>query len=326
VLARSFATAAPSGSKPSVFDRLRNIDLKETWGHTKVFFKKGWAGTKQLYYNTKKANVLRTKLKQGLPITRREHRFIQTNRGDLWRAGPFLLCWKIPLLGKLVTLYAVFKAPWILPSTFEFLKPEVSFRKKLEDLKLYRRVIASRLPQEHKLNDRAFTESVHYPLSADDIALLVDTWRADLDLSKLSNNQLAALLNALDTNGWGLSFMLRKRVLRAVDAIRLDDALIEKEGVDTLTEDELEEACRERGLVVDEDLTVEDLRAQLSEWLRLDRARPDAVLPLLIYLHAYRHSKAFKPRMILAPKGYVIKGQLTQQPAVASDPSAVTTA
>jgi hypothetical protein len=98
--------------------------------------------------------------------------------------------------------------------------------------------------------------------------------------------------------------------------------MIEKEGVDSLSEDEVEEACRERGLVVDEDLKLEDLRAQLSEWLRLDRARPDAVLPLLIYLHAYRHSKAFKPRMILAPKGYVIKGQLTHQPAEAEGASA----
>ena len=63
-------------------------------------------------------------LRNGETIARRDLRFIRQNRRDLLFATPIVLIMKIPILGKLVLLTIVVKFPWILPSTFKFLKPE----------------------------------------------------------------------------------------------------------------------------------------------------------------------------------------------------------
>lgn len=54
--------------------------------------------------------------------------------------------------------------------------------------------------------------------------------------------------------------------------------MIRREGVDSLTEDELEEATKERGLCLHENLDPPDLRAQLR------------VRPLCAYCFIWSHS------------------------------------
>lgn len=62
-----------------------------------------------------------------------------------------------------------------------------------------------------------------------------------------------------------------------------------REGLDSLSEDELEEANKERGLV--SNLSDEQLKNQLKVWLNLTESKPEAVLPLWIYHYGYSEGK-----------------------------------
>lgn len=111
--------------------------------------------------------------------------------------------------------------------------------------------------------------------------------------------------------------------------------MIRREGVDSLTEDELEEATKERGLCLHENLDPPDLRAQLrvralcafaavycifrlsavsvpmhaaysthaQEWLEFSSLHPSERLPLLIYQYAFHHTVK-TPGLWLSPAEY----------------------
>lgn len=62
--------------------------------------------------------------------------------------------------------------------------------------------------------------------------------------------------------------------------------MIRAQGIHTLDDKEVIEACLERGLkVLDE--TIHALRSQLQEWLRISHIRTLPV-PLLIYAHGFK--------------------------------------
>jgi len=225
------------------------------------------------------------KRKEGKKITRRESRFVVLNRNDLWRGVPFILCWKIPLLGKIVTVVVVTFFPYLLPSTFKFLKPEVSIRQRLEQTDLYKKRILNRLSVEYHLSE---TESPKYPITIEDVVVICNKFKDDLVLDKLSNSQLAALCQAVNLNGWGWNGLLKSRLQKYFNILAEDDKMIETEGIVSLTSDELEEANDERGLRLT--LSQSEMQSQLSEWLNLRNQHPQLILPLLIYHHAY-HKK-----------------------------------
>ncbi len=54
-----------------------------------------------------------------------------------------------------------------------------------------------------------------------------------------------------------------------------------------LSEDDLEEVCKERGLYTEQ--TMEGLKNQVATWLTISRSNPDILLRLLIYHHGYQN-------------------------------------
>ena len=100
--------------------------------------------------------------------------------------------------------------------------------------------------------------------------------------------------------------MLIARIQKNLGKLLEDDTRIRREGIQALTEDEVEEATAERALSMQADLSPADLRAQLTEWLQLTERTPELVLPLLIYHHAYHHSRHYKPTLFLSPTGYKV--------------------
>ena len=67
--------------------------------------------------------------------------------------------------------------------------------------------------------------------------------------------------------------------------------MILKEGVSSLTEDELEEACKERGL--ETELPNDKLRQELLAWLEIQKKDPNAALKLLVYHYAYKNGDLY---------------------------------
>ncbi|KDO38845.1 hypothetical protein CISIN_1g038596mg, partial [Citrus sinensis] len=85
-----------------------------------------------------------------------------------------------------------------------------------------------------------------------------------------------------------LRYMLRKRL----QWIKNDDKLIQAEGVESLSEAELREDCRERGMLGL--LSVEEMRQQLRDWLdlSLNHSVPSS---LLILSRAFTVSGKLRP-------------------------------
>jgi len=98
-------------------------------------------------------------------------------------------------------------------------------------------------------------------------------------------------INPFGTDAY-LRYMLQKRLRM----IKEDDKLIQEEGVDSLSEAELREDCRERGMLGLR--SVEEMRQQLRDWfnLSLNHSVPSS---LLILSRAFIVSRKSKPEEIL---------------------------
>ncbi|PIM99127.1 hypothetical protein CDL12_28382 [Handroanthus impetiginosus] len=94
-------------------------------------------------------------------------------------------------------------------------------------------------------------------------------------------------ISSIGTDSY-LRYMLRKRL----QSIKNDDKLIQAEGVESLSEAELREDCRERGMVGAH--SVEEMRQQLRDWLdlSLNHSVPSS---LLILSRAFKVSGKLRP-------------------------------
>jgi len=87
-------------------------------------------------------------------------------------------------------------------------------------------------------------------------------------LDHLDRLQLVALCKILGISSIGPDYYLRFTLHVKLRKLEADDKLILSEGIDILTTEELQAACRERGMT-SYGLSVERLRSQLKQWLDL---------------------------------------------------------
>lgn len=90
----------------------------------------------------------------------------------------------------------------------------------------------------------------------------------EITLDSLTRPQLVALCRVLDVQTLGTSNFLRFLLRMRLRSLTADDKLIEKEGIDSLTRSELQQACRARGMRA-YGLPDSKLKEQLSQWLDL---------------------------------------------------------
>jgi len=248
-----------------------------------------WEGTKKLWYNAKTARALKRKEKE-VGVTRAEYRFVHQYHRDIKKVIPLLVVWKLGPFASLWLPFAFMVYPHVLPSTFKLAEPiskQKLIQSTMENKKalLEKRGSATDLPAYIQMLQRK-------PLSA--------SYVISLNLPKLSTKnldklQLAALLVSLGHPPLWITYwpkyFLRIRADRHLSHLRKDDTLLNKEGLDTISEVQiLEEACLERGLAIKE-LQLSDLQRQMVEWLKL--SLQDAHLPetLLIYTHCFVYNE-----------------------------------
>jgi len=247
-----------------------------------------WKGSKELWQNVLEANRLRKKRRQGQVLTRNEQRFIRQNVMDLRNLIPFFLVWRIPLFGDFILPFFVAKFPGLLPSTFRLVRTPT----------LEEKIRANKLKQL-SLMDPSFKESfdannleklrenlsLNGPLSAAKVMQNADLLEATCSVKHLTRSQLAALCSVLNLGTRTIAFMLRVRYYAHITYIRQDDRIINSEGIESLNEHDLIEACMERGLKV-VGLSRKTLQKQLGEWIQLSLHCP-VLTPLLVYAHTY---------------------------------------
>ena len=100
-------------------------------------------------------------------------------------------------------------------------------------------------------------------------------------LDNLDRPQLVALCKLIHTSSIGPDSYLRFLLHLKLQHLIADDKLIESEGIDNLTVQELQIACRERGMRF-YGVSIERLRSQLQQWLdlHLNKRIPSTILLL----------------------------------------------
>ncbi|KAK3144364.1 hypothetical protein QOZ80_4AG0312040 [Eleusine coracana subsp. coracana] len=129
-------------------------------------------------------------------------------------------------------------------------------------------------------------------VSNEEILNFAKLFNDELTLDNMNRSRLVNMCKYMGIQPFGtdnyLRFMLRKKL----EDIKNDDKMIQAEGVDTLSDYELRQACRERGHL--DLLSTEEMRQQLRDWLdlSLNHSVPSS---LLILSRAFTVSGKMKP-------------------------------
>lgn len=119
------------------------------------------------------------------------------------------------------------------------------------------------------------------PAKNKDILRFSKLFEDEITLDSLNRSQLTALCRLLELQPIGTNAFLRFQLRMKLRSLKADDKMIMKEGMDSLTIPELQQACRARGMRA-LGLPEERLRNQLKQWLELSLS--EKIPPSLLLL------------------------------------------
>ncbi|CAK9805967.1 Mitochondrial proton/calcium exchanger protein [Anthophora quadrimaculata] len=251
------------------------------WQRVKAEIIHYYHGFRLLGLDMKISAKLVWRILQGKELSRREHRLLIKTTGDLFRLIPFSVFIIVPFMEFLLPV-AIKLFPGLLPSTFQTAtekedKLKQALKIKIEMAKFLQKTLDDMAVQSSDYKSKRAKEfaeffykvrSSGHVATNEEIMQFSKLFEDEITLDSLTRPQLVALCRVLDVQTLGtsnfLKFLLRMR-LRSLNA---DDKLIEKEGIDSLTRSELQQACRARGMRA-YGLPDSKLKEQLSQWLDL---------------------------------------------------------
>lgn len=267
-----------------------------------------WLGTKLLWADIRISSRLLVKLVNGKGLSRRERQQLTRTTADIFRLVPVAVFIIVPFMEFLLPVFLKL-FPNMLPSTFQDkMKEEEALKRKLTARLEYAKFLQDTVKEMAKevQNSRSgdikktaedldeFMNKVRTgaPVSNDEILGFAKLFNDELTLDNISRPRLVNMCKYMGISPYGtdayLRFMLRKRL----HEIKNDDKMIQAEGVESLTEEELRQACRERGMLGLR--SVEEMRAQLRNWLDLS-LHHSVPSSLLILSRAFSLSGKVRP-------------------------------
>ncbi|KAF8110758.1 hypothetical protein N665_0079s0072 [Sinapis alba] len=267
------------------------------WKHEFVStLKHYWLGTKLLWADTRISSRLLLKLAGGKSLSRRERQQLTRTTADIFRLVPFAVFILVPFMEFLLPVFLKL-FPNMLPSTFQDkMKEEEALKRKLlarieyakflqETAKeMAKEVKHSRTGEAKKTAEDLveFLDKVRKGrlVQNDEILGFAKLFNDELTLDNISRPRLVSMCRIMGISPYGTDAYLRYMLRKRLRSIKEDDKLIRAEGVDSLSEAELREDCRERGMLGT--LTVEEMRQQLRDWmdLSLNHSVPSSLLIL----------------------------------------------
>ncbi|XP_072313455.1 mitochondrial proton/calcium exchanger protein isoform X2 [Eucyclogobius newberryi] len=238
-------------------------------------------GFRLLWVDTIIAGRMLWRVLNGHPLSRRERRQFLRTCADVFRLLPFLVFIIVPFMEFLLPV-ALKLFPNMLPSTFETqtkkeerLKTELRVKLEMakflqdtiEEIALRNKVAQGNVTEEFSTFFQKIRDSGERP-SNEQIMRFSKLFEDELTLDNLTRPQLVALCRLLELQSIGTNNFLRFQLIMKLRAIRADDKLIAEEGVASLNVNEVQAACRVRGMR-SLGVTEERLREQLSQWLEL---------------------------------------------------------
>ncbi|KAG7235243.1 hypothetical protein INR49_002889 [Caranx melampygus] len=229
-------------------------------------------GFRLLWIDTTIAGRMLWRVLNGNALSRRERRQFLRTCADVFRLLPFLVFIIVPFMEFLLPV-ALKLFPNMLPSTFETQSKKEERLKKELRVKLEMAKFLQDTIEEIALRNKAAQGNVTEEFStffqkqrADHEVL--QTVRGRADSGQPDPPQLVALCRLLELQSIGTNNFLRFQLIMKLRAIRADDKLIAEEGVESLNVNEVQAACRVRGMR-SLGVTEDRLREQLSQWLEL---------------------------------------------------------
>ncbi|PIL30518.1 transporter [Ganoderma sinense ZZ0214-1] len=271
------------------------------WKKVKHEVQHYWHGSKLLAAEVRISSRLQWKLLHGESLTRRERRQLRRTTQDLLRLIPFAVFVIVPFMELLIpVVLKVF--PNALPSTFEdkFAAEEKQrklLRVRLEMAKFLQETLreSGLKANAHIVGSDAFKEffrkvrSTGESPSAGDVVNVARLFDDDLTLDNLSRPQLVSMCRYMGINAFGTDNFLRGNIRARLLALRRDDEIIAREGIDELSTAELQAACQSRGIRTF-GVSPARLREELATWIDLHlQNRVSGVL--LVLARAFQFDK-----------------------------------
>lgn len=250
-------TAAATAAATSVVPKNVKKSLKQRVWEELVHY---YHGFRLLFIDMNVARKLVGKLLHGESLTRREYRLLIRTTGDMFRLVPFSVFIIVPFMEFLLPVFIKF-FPGMLPSTFETAsdrekKARNQLKVKLEMAKFLQKTL-DEMDMQHK--EHKSEEAKDFVLffnkvrssgeqaTSEEIIKFSKLFEDEITLDSLSRQQLTAICKVLEVGSLGTSNFLRFQLRMKLRSLAADDRMIQREGIDSLTTQELQAACRARG-------------------------------------------------------------------------------
>ncbi|XP_031505162.1 uncharacterized protein LOC116267529 [Nymphaea colorata] len=267
-----------------------------------------WLGTKLLWADVRICSRLLLKLAGGRNLSRRERQQLTRTTADIFRLVPFAVFIIVPFMEFLLPVFLkVF--PNMLPSTFQDkmkeqealkrrLNARIEYAKFLQDtVKEMAKEVQKTRSGEIKKTAEDLDEFLNKVrtgghVSNEEILAFAKLFNDELTLDNISRPRLINMCKYMGISPYGTDAYLRYMLRKRLAWIKNDDKMIQAEGIESLSEAELRQACRDRGQLGL--LSVEEMRQQLRDWLdlSLNHSVPSS---LLILSRAFTVSGKIKP-------------------------------
>lgn len=277
----------------------RRAAYSRWWGVVKTEAKHYWLGLKLLGKDTKIASRLLGKVLVGKSLSRRERQQLTRTTADIFRLVPMMVFLVIPFMELLLPV-ALKLFPNMLPSTFEDkLKKEEDMKKRvaarLEIAKFLQDTVAEMAGDmtAHRSGDTKTSAAELYSfmqrvragehVEPSELLKFAKLFNDELTLDNLERVQLVSLCRFVGISPFGTDAFLKTRLRSHLIEIKSDDREIQQEGIENLTDDELRQACRARGMRAPfGEGATKFMQQQLEEWLdwSLNRSLPSSLLLL----------------------------------------------
>ncbi|XP_010528626.1 PREDICTED: LETM1 and EF-hand domain-containing protein 1, mitochondrial [Tarenaya hassleriana] len=267
-----------------------------------------WLGTKLLWADIRISVRLLVKLANGKGLSRRERQQLTRTTADIFRLVPVAVFIIVPFMEFLLPVFLKL-FPNMLPSTFQDkmkeeeelkrrLNARMEYAKFLQDTvkEMAKEVQTSRSGEAKKTAEDLdeFLNKVRrgVRVSNEEILGFAKLFNDELTLDNINRPRLVNMCKYMGISPYGTDAYLRYMLRKRLQEIKKDDKMIQIEGVESLSEAELRQACRERGMI--ELGPVDETRQQLRDWLdlSLNHSVPSS---LLILSRAFSVAGKLKP-------------------------------
>ncbi|ESQ28833.1 hypothetical protein EUTSA_v10018184mg [Eutrema salsugineum] len=255
-----------------------------------------WLGTKLLWADVRISVRLLVKLANGKGLSRRERQQLTRTTADIFRLVPVAVFIIVPFMEFLLPV-ALKLFPNMLPSTFQDkMKEEEALKRRLNARMEYAKFLqdtVKEMAKEVQISRSGDIKKTAEDLdgfmnkvrrgvgvSNDEILGFAKLFNDELTLDNINRSRLVNMCKYMGISPFGTDAYLRYMLRKRLQEIKKDDKLIKAEGVESLSEAELRQACRYRGML--QLGSVEEMRQQLVDWLdlSLNHSVPSSLLIL----------------------------------------------